>query len=85
MLYGLGWEGVWWECEKEYNADSCLMVKVGPEATALYRAWNALPIDQQQRALLDADNIAAHATGSSRDVPAVDQQANDLDIVKEIP
>lgn len=37
-LYRLGWQGVWIDCERIYDANSRLYVKVGPEATALYRA-----------------------------------------------
>ena len=44
MLYRLGWDGVWWECEKISSpATVVCMIHVGAEAVALYRngedAW----------------------------------------------
>ena len=37
-LYRLGWDGVWWECEKISSpATVVCMIHVGAEAVALYR------------------------------------------------
>ena len=51
ILQSLGWRENWWDCEMGWR-DGIYMVRVGAEQVAKYRAWEQLPSDEQDAALV---------------------------------